>query len=481
MDWIKKILITIVLFLVSLFVNLFAQEIRQWSLEECIDYAIKNNIQIKQQVLNEELSRQDVLLSSGAFLPNLNGFASHSYNYGRTVDRFTNQFAESQVQSNNFYVSSQVTLFSGFRIYNSFRQTQLSLIANRFDTERYKNDIALGVATAYLNVLFAKSLYDNAKLQTDATIIQLDRTRKLTEAGVLSEINALNMEAQFASEELALINAENQLNMAYLTLVQLLDLNEIGSFSVVEPDIRIDGIQELLLTPFQIYQISIKKMPEVQAAEYKLKAAQKGLHVARSGYSPQFTVQGSLGTGFSGASKELTGFTYKGLDTIGFVPTTNDFVVAPGFTYNYATKSFEDQINDNLNQTIGFNLSIPIFNGFQVKSSVNRAKIGVKMAEYNVQLIENQLYKNIQQSHSDALAALKRYHSANKAKNAFKLAYEQIEIRYNIGNSTFFEFSDAKAKFNRASNDLIQAKYDYIFKSKIIDFYMGNPLQIERQ
>ncbi|MDD4575258.1 MAG: TolC family protein [Bacteroidales bacterium] len=481
MNWIKKILIAAVIFFMSLLMSLFAQEVRQWSLEDCIDYALKNNIQIKQQLLNEELSRQDALLSKGAFLPNLNGFASHSYNYGRTVDRFTNEFAESQVQSNNFYVSSQATLFSGFRIYNSFRQTQLILQASGYETERYKNDIALGVATAYLNVLFSKSLFDNAKLQINATEIQLNRTRKLTEAGVLSEINALNMEAQFASEELTLINAENQLSMAYLSLVQMLDLKEVGSFSVIEPNIQIDGIQELLLTPFQVYEISIKEMPEIQAGVYRLKAAQKGLLVARSGYSPQLTIQGSIGTGFSGASREMNGFTLRGLDTIGFVPATNDVVVAPGFSYNYATKSFEDQINDNLNQTIGFNLSIPLFNGFQVKSSVNRAKIGLKMAEYNNQLIENQLFKSIQQAHADALAALKRYHSANKAMKAFKLAYEQIEVRYNIGSSSFFEFSDAKAKFNKASNDLIQAKYDYIFKSKIIDFYMGKPLQIERQ
>ena len=481
MDWIKRILITLILLLISLFAELFAQEVRRWSLEECIDYALKNNIQIKQQVLNEELSRQELWMSRGQFLPNLNGFASHSYNYGRTVDRFTNQFAESQVQSNNFYVSSQATIFSGFRIYNSFRQSQLNLLANRYETERYKNDIALGVATAYLNVLFAKSLFENAQLQTEATQIQLDRTRKLTEAGVLPEINALNMEAQFASEELTLINAENQLNMAYLTLVQMLDLNEVGSFSIVEPNIQIDGISELLLTPFQIYEISMKKMPEIQAGAFRLKAAHKGLNVARSGYSPQLTIQGSVGTGYSGASKELSGFTLRGLDTIGFIPSTNDVVVAPGFSYNYATKSFENQINDNLNQTIGFNLSIPIFNGFQVRTSVNRAKIGVQMAEYNNQLIENQLFKNIQQAHADALAALKRYHSANKAMNAFKLAYEQLEMRYNVGNASFFEYSDAKAKYNRASNDLIQAKYDYIFKSKIIDFYLGKPLQIERQ
>ncbi len=481
MTWVKKILLTTILYFLSLLINLFGQDIKQWSLEECIDYAIKNNIQVKQQLLNEELTRQDMLTSKGSFLPSLNGFASHSYNYGRTVDRFTNQFADAKVQSNNFYVSSQVTLFSGFRIYNNFRQTQMSLLANQQETEKYKNDIALGVATAYLNVLFSKSLYENALLQSGTTTKQFERTRKLVEAGVLADINLLNLEAQNAAEELSVTNAENQLNMAYLTLTQMMDLKDFDSFSVVEPQITISGTPYLLLTPNQIFIIASKKMPEIKAGEYRLKSAQKGLSVARSGFSPQLTMQGSIGTGYSGASQSITGFSYRGLDTIGFVPATNDVVVAPGFTYNYATKSFEDQISDNVNKTIGFNLSVPIFNGFQVRSNVNRAKVGVKMAEYNMQLQENQLFKSIQQAHSDAIASLKRYYSAEKAMNAYKLAYAQIEIKFNMGSSTFFEYSDAKSKYTKATNEYVQAKYDYIFKSKIIDFYLGKQLQIEKQ
>ncbi len=480
MAWIKKILVTTVLYFLSLLVNLFAQDIKQWSLEECIDYAIKNNVQIKQQLLNEELTRQELLVSKGSFLPNLNGFASHSYNYGRTVDRFTNQFADAQVQSNNFYLSSQVTLFSGFRIYNSFRQTQMNMLANQLETEKYKNDIALGVATAYLNVLFSKSLFENAQLQIETTKKQVERTRKLVEAGVLSDMTLLNLEAQYAAEEYSLTNSENQLNLAYLTLTQMMDLKEFGSFSVVEPKITISGTPDLLLTPNQIFTIAFKKMPEIKAGEFRLKAAQKGLHVARSGFSPQLTMQGSIGTGYSGASQEITGYTMN-IDTVGYVPSTMEAVVAPGFRFNYATKTFEDQISDNVNKTIGFNLSIPIFNGFQVRSSVNRAKVGVKMAEYNMQLQENQLFKSVQQAHSDAVASLKRYYSAEKAMNAYKLAYQQIELKFDMGSATFFEYSDAKSKYTKATNDYVQAKYEYIFKSKIIDFYLGKPLQIEKQ
>lgn len=480
MTWIKKIIVTAVLYFLSLLVNLFAQDIKQWSLEECIDYAIKNNIQIKQQLLNEELTRQELLVSKGSFLPNLNGFASHSYNYGRTVDRFTNQFADAQVQSNNFYLSSQVTLFSGFRIYNSFRQTQMNMLANQLETEKYKNDIALGVATAYLNVLFSKSLFENAQLQIETTKKQVERTRKLVEAGVLSDMTLLNLEAQYAAEEYSLTNSENQLNLAYLTLTQMMDLKDFGNFSVVEPKITISGTPDLLLTPNQIFTIAFKKMPEIKAGEFRLKAAQKGLSIARSGFSPQLTMQGSIGTGYSGASQEITGYTSR-IDTVGYVPSTMDVVVAPGFTFNYATKSFEDQISDNVNKTIGFNLSVPIFNGFQVRSSVNRAKVGVKMAEYNMQLQENQLFKSVQQAHSDAIASLKRYYSAEKAMNAYKLAYQQIELKFDMGSATFFEYSDAKSKYTKATNDYVQAKYEYIFKSKIIDFYLGKPLQIEKQ
>lgn len=484
MELLRKFIIAFVTIIIAMITQLFGQPAttpKVWNLQTCIDYALQNNIQIKQQLLNEELSRQEVIRSKCSILPSLNGSATQGFNWGRNVDRYTNQFSESEIQSNNFYLSSQVTLFSGFQHYNTIRQSQLSLQASKFDSQKYKNDISLGIATAYLNVLFTKSLVENAMIQKQTTEVQLTRTQKMVDAGALPEINLLNIEAQFASEDLQLTTYQSQLSIAYLTLTQMLDLKNTDGFEIEVPQIRIDGKPEISATPMAIYNTSITRMPEIQAADFREKIAYKGLQIARSGYSPSLSLQGSVGTGYSNGSKTITDATPSGFQTIGYVDGTAQMVVAPTFTYNYATKSFENQISDNLNKSLTFNLTIPIFNGYQVRSSVNRAKINYLMTQYNTELQKNQLYKSIQQAYSDAQGALKKYYSAEKAVTAYQRAFNMINQKYTLGSASFYEFSDAKSKYTKAQNDYIQAKFDYIFKTKIIDFYIGNPINLDNQ
>ena len=484
MEWLRKFIISLITLIILMISQLFAQQpgsVKVWSLQACIDYALQNNIQIKQQLLNEELSRQEVIRSKCSVLPSLNGSATQGFNWGRNVDRYTNQFSESEIQSNNFYLSSSMTLFSGFQQYNTIRQSQLSLQAAKYDSQKYKNDIALGIATAYLNVLFAKSLVDNAIIQKQATEVQLARTQKMVAAGALPEVNLLNIEAQFASEDLQLTNYENQLSIAYLTLTQMLDLKNTDGFDIEVPQILVKGKPEMILTVMDIYKTSLTKMPEIQASEIREQIAHKGLQIARSGFSPSLTLQGSLGTGYSNGSKTITGATPLGYETIGYVDGTFQQVLAPTYTYNYATKSFDDQINDNFNKSLTFSLSVPIFNGYQVRSAVNKAKINYQVTQYNTELQKNQLYKSIQQAYSDAQAALKKYYSAEKAVSAYQRAFDMINQKYTLGSASFYEFSDAKSNFTKAQNDYIQAKFDYIFKTKIIDFYLGNPINLNNQ
>ncbi len=483
MEWLRKFIIALVTMLIMMITQLFGQQSTAplWNLQQCIDYALKNNIQIKQQLLNEEISRQEVIRSKCSIIPSLNASATQGYNWGRTVDRYTNQFSESQVQSNNFYLSSQMNLFSGFQQYNTIRQAQLNMQAAKFDSQKYQNDIALGIATAYLNVLFSKSLVDNAILQKQTTEVQLLRTKKMVEAGALPELNLLNIEAQFASEDLQLTNYENQLKLAYLTLTQMLDIKVVDGFDIEIPQIEVNGRPDMILSPMDIYKTALTKMPEIQAVEVREKVAYKGLQIARSGFSPSLSLQGSLGTGYSNGSKEVLSIEPNGTQLIGYVDGTMQQVLAPAFTYNYATKSFDNQINDNLSKSLTFNLSVPIFNGYQVRSSVNRAKINYQITQYNTELQRNQLYKSIQQAHSDAQAALKKYYSAEKAVTAYQTAFNMINQKYTLGSASFYEFSDAKSKYTKAVNDFIQAKYDYIFKTKIIDFYLGNQINLNNQ
>jgi outer membrane protein len=301
------------------------------------------------------------------------------------------------------------------------------------------------------------------------------------EAGSLSEVNLLNIEAQFASEDLQLTNYENQLTIAYLTLTQMLDLKNVDGFDLETPQISVKGKPELILSPMDIYKTSLTKMPEIQSAEIREKIAQKSLQIARSGFSPSLTLQGSLGTGYSDGSKSITGTTPDGYQTIGIVEGTNQLVLAPSFQYNYATKSFDNQINDNFSKSLSFNLSVPIFNGYQVRSSVNKAKVNYKMVQYNTELQKNQLYKSIQQAFTDAQAALKKYYASEKAVLAYQAAFNLLNQKFTLGSASYFEYSDAKSKLTKAQNDFIQAKFDYTFKTKIIDFYLGNPIKLDNQ
>ncbi len=484
MEWLRKFIITLVTMLIALISQLFGQQANNvgvWDLKRCVDYALKNNIQIKQQLLNEEIFRQELIRSKCSILPSINGSATHGYNWGRSVDRYTNQFSESEVQSNNFYLSSQVILFSGFQQYNNVRQAQLNLEAAKFDSEKYKNDMALGIAAAYLNILFSKSMVDNAKEQKQTTFVQVERTRKMVALGALPELSLLNIEAQLSTEDLQLTNYENQLALAYLTLVQMLDLKTTEGFEIEHPQIEIKGKPEMILTPSDIYKTSLTKMPEIQSSELREKIALKGLQIARSGFSPTLSLQGSLGTGYSNGSTEINGYTLDGYQTVGLVEGTGQQVLAPTYKYNFATKSFEDQINDNFSKSLSFNLSIPIFNGYQVRSAVNRAKISYQLSQYNTELQKNQLFKSIQQAYSDAQAALKKYYSAEKTVSAYQTAFRFINQKYELGAVSFYEYSDAKSKYSRAVNEFIQAKFDYIFKTKIIDFYLGNPINLENQ
>lgn len=484
MEWLRKFIIALVTMLILLISQLFGQQMSNtttWNLQKCVDYALQNNIQIKQQLLNEEISRQELLRSKYSLLPSLNGSASHGYNWGRTVDRYTNQFSELQVQSNNFYLSSQVTLFSGFQQFNNVRQANLSMEASKFDSQKFKNDMALGIAAAYLNILFSKSLVENAIAQKKTTSVQLERTKKMVAVGALPELSLLNVEAQFASEDLQLTNYENQLSIAYLTLTQMLDLKATDGFDIEVPEIVVKGKPEMILSALDIYKTSLTKMPEIQASEIRERIAFKGLQIARSGFSPTLSLQGSLGTGYSSGSQVVDGVSLSGYQPIGVVEGTLQQVIAPTYVYNFATKSFNDQINDNFSKSLSFNLSVPIFNGYQVRSSVNRAKITYQMSQYNTELQKNQLFKSIQQAYSDAHAALKKYYSAEKAVKAYQSTFNLINQKYELGGVSFYEFSDAKSKYSRAVNEFIQAKFDYIFKTKIIDFYLGNPINLDNQ
>lgn len=458
-----------------------AQEL--WSLEKCTGYALTNNIQIKQQQLNVELSKEDLLQSKGNLFPDLNANATHVYNFGQTVDRYTNTFANTRVQSNNFYLSSNLVLFNGLQSFNNIRKNRLDLQASRYDLDKIKDDISLQIATYYLNILFNIELLNVAESQVEITKQQLERSRKLVEAGADNKGKQLTIEAQLASEEMQVVDAQNQLDLSYLMLTQLLDLPSPKGFDIERPEIDITRENLELITPELVFNTAVTNRSEIKSSEIKMKSSKLTVDMAKGALSPSLMISGSIGTGYSEARQDYNGMRSTGInDTLGSINIggSDYYIVSPGQEILYKKTSFGTQLKDNLNESVGLYLSIPLFNRLQTKNQISKAKIAWKNAEYTLELNKIQLNKTIQQSYADATAAFKRFQAAQKSVEALKESFNYAEQRFNVGMLNPTDYNDAKNKLTKARSDLLQAKYNYVFRKKILDFYYGKPLTLKQ-
>lgn len=421
-----------------------------WSLEKCITYALENNLQVKQQNLAVETKENALTVAKMAHLPSLNASASHSYSFGRAIDYGSNQVSN-DIISTSFSINANLTLFNGFEILNSRKQSQTNYLAAKSDVETIKNSIAIQIALGYLQILFNDELVNSTATQVELSKMQVERTRVLVNAGSLPEGNLFEMEAQLASDEAQLVNAQNQLDLAYLTLTQMLDLKSAESFRIEKPT-NVDIEEKLAATnPQEIYNISIGIMPQIKGSELNVESANYGLKIAKGRYYPQL----SLGASYSSGARQFL----KENPLVAEVP-------------------FETQIRDNASTYLGFSLSIPIFNGLQTRKGVSNAKINLSSTQIDLENQKNSLYKDIQQAYADALAALKKYKSTQKSLQALEEAFRYSEQKFNLGMVTSIDYTTAKNKLAKAQTDLLQAKYEFIFKSKILDFYKGETLKL---
>lgn len=431
--------------------SLFSQQ-KEWTLEECIAHALQNNISIKQQEIMTDYQVVALEQSKLNLLPTLNGSASHNYSFGRALDETTYEFTENEtVQSNNFYAGSNVTLFSGLVKYNTILKNKYEVLASEQELEQFRDNISLNIALAYLQILLNKELVTATESQVELTYQQIDRTRKMVDAGSLARGNLLEIEAQAAREELQLVNMRNQLTLSLLNLAQMLELQSTDDFNVAIPaitvrDEAVDG------NPAAIYAIAEKTRPEILSAEYKLKSAEYDLAIAQGNRSPRLSLGASMSTGYSDMRLK---------------PITNE------------KYPFGEQLNDNLNYGLGFTLNIPIFNGWQVNSGIKNSRLGIENSRYSLENTRKQLYKNIQQSYTDASGALKKYNASQKAVASMEEAFRYAEQKLGVGMVTAVEYNQSKTQLLNAQSEMAQAKYEYVFKTKVLDFYKGIPLTLE--
>jgi len=435
---------------------------KPWSLEDCIRYALDNNIQIKQQDLQTRYQKNALDLAKFKLLPAINGTASHSYSFGRALDQTTYEYTENEtIMSDNFYIGSTLTLFNGFQNYNSIKKSSYDLKAGEEDLQAIKDNVALNVAIAYLQILLNLEIVNATENQLGITIQQIEKTRKLVDAGSIAMGNLLQIEAQAAQEELQLVNMKNQLEISYLNLTQLLELQSPEGFKVIIPPVEIDTNYVLSGTVSDIFNIAVEGRPEIKSAEFRLMSSEYDLKIARGGRSPRISLNNSFSTGYSDIRKKL----------VGIDPLTGPV---------YGKYPFTDQINDNINYGIAFNLNVPILNGWQVNKGISNAKLSIENSRFTLDASKKQLYKNIQQAYADAGAALKKYNASLRAVKSAEESFRYSEQRFNVGLVTPVDYNAAKTQLLRTQSELAQAKYEFVFKIKVLDFYKGIPISLPK-
>lgn len=462
-----------------------AQETREWDLRQCIDYALQNNLQLRQTALNIQNNEVSLMQSRMSRLPNLNASASHGYNFGRSIDPFTNQFTTDVVRSNNFGLTTSVPLFNGFQIRNTIKQNELNLQASQQDVEQAKNDLQLNIAGAYLNILLNQELLANARLQNQNTEAEIERTRKLIEAGVLPEANIYDLLSQQASNKQQITSAENSLLLAELALKQLLQLPAEDSLKISKPELPELSDQVLIPAPQEVYQIAEGNQPNVKSADLNIESAALAIDIAEGSRYPTVSLNGSAFTGYSSAQEQFFqgDGTFRNVTVpIGYLASDpSQLVLSEQEVPNGEIVDFDftRQLQEAFRQNIGVSVQIPIFNRYQVEASVQNAKINLERSRLNAEIIRNQLRQTIEQAYADVRAAKATYTATEERVRALQETLAVTERRFRAGASNAVDYNLAQNQLNAAQTDLLRAKYDFIFRQKILDFYQGKEITLE--
>ncbi len=458
--------------------NIATAQVRQFTLKQCIDYAWLNNLDIKQSMLNNESSAIDVRQSKANLLPTLSASAGQNYQFGRTIDRFTNTFINQTIRSNNFGLNAGITLFNGFQNHNNIKQKSFLQKANEETLEYTKNQIALSISSAFLQSIQAIETISNAELQIGSTQQRIDKAQKQVDAGVADLSNLLTLKAQIANEQLTLVNAVNSKNAAMLTLRNLMQLPITTDFEIDVPNV--DGItmtKEIVV--LEVYETALSNMPQIKSAMQQNNAAKAQTNIAKGNLSPSISLYGSLSTVYSQSAKTVT-LNPKpiGAELIGVTQNSLDPVYRPIYTYNTQTISFSNQLKNNVGQGAGVSFSWNLFSGFQVQNQIQKAKINQLVSDMNLQKQKNTLLNDINTAVNSYNAAKARYDANKNSTEAQKTSLEYIQKRFDAGVSTSFDFINAKNSFLQSQSTELQAKYELVFRALIIEYYRGNTITL---
>jgi outer membrane protein len=423
--------------IIALLMPLFAMAEKPWTLQQCVDTALANNRNVKQQSLmkkNKDIAYEQARQN---LLPNLNASAGQNWNFGRSLS-VDNTYKTSNSSQSSFGISSGLTLFDGMKMKYNIDASKADMMASEADLEKIKQDITMNVALGFMQILLNKELLQVANEQLGLTRTKIEQRKALVTSGKMAEGELLELYAQESKEEMSRMQAENTLNLSLLDLAQYLELEHFENLDVVAPE-KFSENELHLLSANVVIESALIHRPEIKGAEYRLKNSEYNVLIAKGNYMPTLSLGANYGTGYYNLSN---------------LPSNN---------------SFGQQLKDNMSATIGLNLSIPIFNRYQVRNNVRSAELGVKSSKISVDNAKLELKKTIQQAYYNALGAKARWDASQKSEIASREAYRFANQKYEAGRATLYELYQAKNNLTQVLGEKAQAKYQYFFRVKMLE------------
>lgn len=449
-----------------------------WSLQDCILYGRQNNLDIKRaqnSIIQAELGEQQAKHNR---YPSLSASISGGYQFGRTIDPTTNSFNNTQIGFNSYNINLGAVVFNGNRINNQIKLARLDVMASQLDAEFISDNLSLNIAIGYLNVLLAQEQLELVRKRLEQSQQQLEQTDKLIQAGSLPENDRLDIVSQIALDEQSIVDAENQLNLAYLDLRQIMLVDPKEEFQILRPEIVVpEDVNPDQFSVNEIYVAAMKNQANIKANELRMQQAQLRVENAQADFLPRLSVGGGLNTNYSTAARRFSSMPGRTSQTV--------FIDGEPFVFEFETSipvredyPYADQLNENLGQNIGATISIPIYNNYSAKINKETARLGVINQELTNREAEQTLRANIARAVADARAAKRSLDAAQLAVDAAQAAYQNAQARFDLGAINSLEFATARLNLDQAQISLLRARYQYIFNLKQIDFYQGKTITL---
>ncbi|MBV7269772.1 TolC family protein [Winogradskyella luteola] len=473
----KKSIIVIVFLL-----GIFAQaQNKKWTLKECVQYALENNISVKQSELDLELAEVEKLTAKGNFIPSLSAGAGVSENTGLSFNPVTNNAQTTTFLSASGSINVGYTLFDGLRNIRQLQRADISKLSSQYRLDKMKDDISLFVANGYLTVILNKANLEVLRSQNEVTKEQIERTQELVDAGSLPRGDLLEIKATDASEQQQIINAENNVQISLISLAQLLLIKDYENFDIEDEGYNIvdDGVSNRDVS--DIIDAAKANRSEIKIAEQNVELAEMDLKIAKGVNWPTLSAFFGYNTRYADTpsfTQQIDPDNPTVTEQIGTVQGTGQAVIGTfpnTFPVEVAADPFIDQLYQNDGIGYGLQLNIPILNGFNTRGNVQRNKVSLERAKFELEQAELDLESTVYQAYVDAKGALKSYEAAQVALESQELAYDYAKERYDVGLTNAFDFSQSKLRFDNARIELNRSKYDYIFKLKVLELYFGIP------